>query len=315
MDQDGLNWRALDGSDMDAIASLVDLCYRTDAGYVHGLTTFDDDVTAFITEMYLPTAAGVSTGAFDTQGRLVAFVSVNLEHTAEEYRASIVGHVHPDFRRQGIGSYLLTWSVEEARTLLRTCPTDLPHVLQVSTESLTEGDTRLYEQRGFEQRFAEDIMRRDLKAPITEARFPEGVRLKTWSPSMAGRFYAAYRASYRTRPGFLAPSREEWTTWMDTDGEGFRPQHSLIAFVDDRPIGFICCDDEWVIQIGVVPDWRRRGIGSTLMNEALIRFRAAGTDFVMLHVHVNNAEARAMYHRCGFERVGRRARFLRDLKR
>ena len=68
------------------------------------------------------------------------------------------------------------------------------------------------------------------------------------------------------------------------------------------------------MQIGVLSEWRGRGIGAALVNEAMLRFRASGAGFVMLHVNVNNPAASRLYARCGFEAVGQRARYARMLR-
>ena len=309
-----LAWRDLQLADVDAIAQLVDLCLKSDAGYAHGLSTMDDDTDRFIRETYLPAAPGMSTGGFDAGGRLMAFASVYPVETAEHYRVSMTGCVHPDRRRRGIGTHLLAWSTNAARRLLESHPSDRPHVLQVSSEFLTETATYLLERHGFEQRFKEYIMRRDLKAPISEAHFPQDAQIKAWAPALVDQFYAVYKESYQTRPGFIPRGRDELTAWTGVDGKGFRPQLSFMVFDVERPIGFICCDEEWVIQVGVLPERRRKGIGSALVNEALSRFKALETDFVMLHVNENNIIAYQMYTRCGFEMVGQRARYMRLLK-
>jgi ribosomal protein S18 acetylase RimI-like enzyme len=102
--------------------------------------------------------------------------------------------------------------------------------------------------------------------------------------------------------------------WLETDDDAFRSELSLLATQDDLPAGFIVCDERWIVQMGVRPDRRGRGIGSALVIEALKRIRAAGGDHVLLDVNVNNPSAARVYTRLGFERVGRRARYIRGLK-
>jgi L-phenylalanine/L-methionine N-acetyltransferase len=54
------------------------------------------------------------------------------------------------------------------------------------------------------------------------------------------------------------------------------------------------------VGLGVRPDWRRRGIGQTLMR-ALERWaRAAGCHRLQLRVTTDNAAAIALYRKCGF---------------
>ncbi|MBU0496022.1 MAG: GNAT family N-acetyltransferase [Chloroflexi bacterium] len=132
---------------------------------------------------------------------------------------------------------------------------------------------------------------------------------------MADQFFAVYQAAFRERqrPGYPGWSQEEWIAWLGTDDDDFRPELSLLASHDDLPVGFITCADRWIIQMGVRPEWRERGIGSALLTKVLGCFRAAGGDQVLLDVNVNNPRAARVYTRLGFERVGRRARYVRAL--
>ena len=93
------------------------------------------------------------------------------------------------------------------------------------------------------------------------------------------------------------------------EDDDFRPEFSLLAYRDDVPVGFVVCADGWIVQLGVRPEWRARGIGSALVIEVLSRFRSAGTDHVLLDVNVNNPGAARLYERLGFHQVGRRARY------
>ncbi len=257
--------------------------------------------------------AGASIGAFEVAGRLVASTAVQPTHTPEEYRATIVGQVHPAYRKRGFGTFLLRWSIAEASRLLDTCSPNRAHVLQLSTESLSAGAVHLFERHGFKQRFAEDVMRRDLDAPLPDVAVPPGIRLATWVPALASQFFTVYQAAFRERPGYPDWSQEEWIAWLETGGDDFRPELSLLAYQDDVPVGFIVCADRWIIQMGVRPEWRERGIGSALVAEVLRRFRAAGGDHVLLDVNVNNPCAARLYEQLGFQPVGRRARYAHVL--
>jgi ribosomal protein S18 acetylase RimI-like enzyme len=179
---------------------------------------------------------------------------------------------------------------------------------------LTEEAECLFEQHRFTQQFAEDVMRRDLANPLPNGLLPSGIRFATWSPAMVGQFFAVYQAAFQERPGYPDWSQDTWMTWLETDDDTFRSELSLLAFHDNRPVGFIICDEMWIIQMGVHPEWRGRGIGSALMIEVLQRFRGAGGDHVLLDVNLNNPGAARVYSRLGFERVGQRARYIRRLK-
>jgi len=303
----GLSWRSLQPADVVAITALATMCLAADGGLPQGATD------TYVQEHYLPTCQGASIGAFEMGERLVACAAVQPTHTPEEYRTTIVGQVHPAYRRRGFGTFLLKWSIAEASRLLATCPPDRPHVLRLTTESFTEAAERLFERHGFAQQFAEDVMRRDLDTLLPGILLPSGIRFTTWVPALAGQFFAVYQVAFRERPGYPDWSQEEWISWAATDDDDFRPELSLLACHDDLPVGFIVCADRWIVQMGVRPEWRERGIGSALVIEVLRRFRAAGGDHVLLDVNVDNPRAARVYARLSFEQVGRRARYVRVL--
>jgi len=303
----GLSWRSLLPTDVVAIAALATTCLATDGGLQLGTTD------TYIEEHYLHALPGTSIGAFEMDERLVACAAVHPSHIAEKYYATIVGQVQPGYRRRGLGTFLLQWSIAEASKLLSDCPPDRSRVLQITTESLADAAMRLFESHGFTQQFAEDVMRRDLHAPLPEALLPSGINLEAWAPALTDQFFAVYQGAFQERPGFPGWSQEEWLAWLATDDDDFRSELSLLACHDDLPVGFIFCADKWIIQMGIRPDWRERGIGSSLVTEVLRRFRAAGVDHVLLDVNVNNPRAARVYTRLGFERVGRRARYTRVL--
>ena len=303
----GLSWRSLRAVDVRAITTLATTCLAADGGLLLGATD------AYIREHYLPERSGSSMGAFEMDGRLVACAAMRPTHTANECQTTIVGQVHPDHRRRGFGTFLLRWSTAEAIRRFAACPPDRAHVLQLTTEMLTEDAALLFERHGFTQQFAEDVMRCNLADPLPDVLLPSGIKFATWAPSLADQFFAVYQASFRERPGYPDWSQEKWLAWLETDDDDFRPDLSLLATHDDIPSGFIVCADRWIVQMGVIPEQRRRGIGSALVIEVLRRFREAGGDHVLLDVNVNNPGAARVYGRLGFERVGRRARYTRGL--
>ncbi len=77
---------------------------------------------------------------------------------------------------------------------------------------------------------------------------------------------------------------------------------TMIAFLIARHLGA-----EWELENVVVDSaFRRRGAGTTLLDELLTRARAANSESVFLEVRESNQAARALYLKLGFEENGRR---------
>jgi len=302
----GRSWRPLQPADQDAITALSAACQSVDGG--QALVA----ANAYIPAPGADTPPHATIGAFDSAGRLAACAAVWLDQTPDRAHANILGQVHPNDRGRGIGNFLLSWSITQAHVLLSATSGDRPRVLRVTTEALTPAAERLYMRYGFTQQFAEDIMRRELRGALPDAPFPPGVPLTTWTPALAGQFFEAYQDSFRERPGFpIWNAAEQWIEWATGD-DGFQPQMSLLARDGQQPVGFIVCDDAWIVQVGTHPTWRGRGLGAALVVEALRRFQASGAEHVTLDVNVNNPGAARVYAWLGFQVVGRRARYVRD---
>jgi GNAT superfamily N-acetyltransferase len=180
----------------------------------------------------------------------------------------------------------------------------------VETESLTEAADKLFVSRGLRQFFAEDVMRIDPSGTAAPA-WPAGAIRTEWSVASAGRFHAAYAASFRDRPGFPDQPAGEWIAENDEDDE-FRPRWSVLATLPGLgDVGFVTAAVGWIVQVGVVPAARGRGIGAALVRESLSRMAADGATEAWLDVNVNNPGAAALYRRLGFADRGRRARYRR----
>ena len=234
----------------------------------------------------------------DHDGRLIAAGAVR--PTGATGGVTFCGLVDPAARGRGIGSHLLTWGLAQAVRQEQS--------VTVETESLTVAGEALFAAHGLRQVFAEDVMRIDLAAGVPDPAWPPGTRLTAWSAADAARFHGVYEAAFRERPGFPGWTAAEWIAEVDEDDE-FRPQWSVLATLPELgDAGFVTAAVDWIVQVGVAPAARGRGIGGALVSEALRRMHADGARQAWLDVNVDNSAVR-LYRRLGFEHRGRRARY------
>ncbi|GAA0803973.1 GNAT family N-acetyltransferase [Spirilliplanes yamanashiensis] len=176
--------------------------------------------------------------------------------------------------------------------------------VRVETEFLTVAAERLFARRALVPDRAEDVLRFDRRHGISAAALPAGITLREWSTGLAPRFHAVYAAAFRDRPGFPGWDVTQWTRWLVDDD--FRPQASLLATgADGTDAGFVTSAAGWIVQVGVRPGWRGRGLGAALVCAALRRHDA---DAVLLDVAVGNPAVR-LYRRLGFDPLGRRGTY------
>lgn len=89
----------------------------------------------------------------------------------------------------------------------------------------------------------------------------------------------------------------------------------LVAEMRDTVVGYAiaqyAADEGEILNLGVAPDRRRRGIGHDLVEAMLARLREEGVRNVFLEVRESNASAQRVYAALGFAEVGRRNAYYR----
>jgi mycothiol synthase len=312
----GFTWRPLRREDAAALHLLEVECGPTDGST--SLTTVEEYQGKL--EEAVDGLAKDTLCAVDSSGRLAAVAWVTLDASlGHEYRAFLDGRVLPQYRGRGLGSFLLQWMEARARKILSELGEDRPGVLRIDFHDRGNDALALFEQQGFRKAFAEDEMRRDLRHAVPPVDLPAGYTLASWSPQRAGLFFEAYRDAFREGPRFPHWSEEVWRHNF-TGGDGFRPDLSLLLLEEAEPVGFALCyvetevasepaSEGWVVQMGVRPAWRRRGLGGALLCEVLHKFQGEGLARAVLEVNVDNHRARRLYERLGFERRRRRTSY------
>lgn len=87
----------------------------------------------------------------------------------------------------------------------------------------------------------------------------------------------------------------------------------LVAEMNGAAVGYVGCqtvmDEGYITNVATLPEYRRKGVGWSLVGALLSRAWAAGLSFVTLEVRASNAPAIALYEGLGFARVGVRRGF------
>lgn len=86
------------------------------------------------------------------------------------------------------------------------------------------------------------------------------------------------------------------------------PSRLIVAELDRRLVGYQVSSQEstegQVTRLAVIPDYRRQGIGSRLLSDALNTFRRAQIRRVLLNTQADNLPAQRLYEQFGFRRSG-----------
>jgi mycothiol synthase len=288
--------RPLTDDEVPALRALMLRCLEVDGGL--SLAATDE----FLLSRF---RAGPGVARLADDGSMLAVAAVAARDPRRTDGATVGGRVRaaglvdPSVRGRGVGRWLLDWTVAAAAGA----------PWEVASENVSESALRLYARYGLTEVFAELVMIRDLTGAPAVVPPPSGVTFRAWDESTVSAFFTAYSRSFADRPGFPGLSVAEWQSGY-TDDEEFRPDLSLVAMdPEGEPAGFATVGENWIGQIGVVPAWRRRGLGSALVTAALAGISQAGYGWGGLTVATNNPAAIALYGRLGFTVAGRRGRF------
>ena len=90
----------------------------------------------------------------------------------------------------------------------------------------------------------------------------------------------------------------------------------LVAMEGDRLAGYVgsqtVMDETDMMNLAVAPQFRRQGVGETLVNALTASLKELGSRCLTLEVRDSNGPARALYAKLGFGEVGRRRGYYRD---
>ncbi|MBG7609742.1 MAG: GNAT family N-acetyltransferase [Anaerolineae bacterium] len=119
------------------------------------------------------------------------------------------------------------------------------------------------------------------------------------------------------QPGRTAPTFERWRDFM------MRPDHFerdlwFLLFHQQELIGAALCYDYeefgWVRQLGVAPKWRRKGVGSSLLQHSFQVFFQQGHKSIALAVDSERPKAQSLYENVGMTCVRRHDEYTKIMR-
>jgi mycothiol synthase len=255
---------------------------------------------------------------FDAQGKMIAFARCFLApEPTREAAAWLWLDIDAGHRTPALEDALLGWLVARSRERLQAAPAHLAQSLRIGCSDTRQADIDLYQRHGFQPHRYFYRMRRELHQPLPEGALPDGIQLYTYNPSLDQAMLDVFDTSFRDHWGFEPIDREEWQQFY-TGSEAFRPDLSLLALAGDEPVGMLLSNvdaadnartgrQEGLIKdVGVLRAWRKRGVATALIAEAMRRYRASGLDSARLGVDTANPTgALGIYERLGFVPVHR----------
>ena len=206
----------------------------------------------------------------------------------------LLGEVHPGYRHQRIGESMIEWQIDRAREIAISCSDSDPDTDQDALEILSISDDRderrktLLTDSGFTpQRWFIDWHCRFDSVDPDNRNTPnhlEGISICPFLPWMADAVRTTHNTAFATEPGVRHIDPEQWLESLSVSTA--RPEWSWVAMTDDGSmVGYALSSvldwgtdaaEGWTDRLGVLPDWRGRGIGRALLQASLGSFRRAG---------------------------------------
>jgi mycothiol synthase len=278
--------------------------------YGHPCTTAAELTTMWSAPGFdLPTS---TRAVFTPSGEMIAYEQI-WEATVP-VRPELWGYVHPDYRGRGIASHLLHWAEERARQAIERVPQDARVVLETSTSSTDEASKQLLGKvLGMQptgQSWWEMIIEMDSEpAP---AQWAEGISVTTLAELDDMRaVYTAVRGAFKDHRGYVdSPFEEGFNRWHHyvSNDELYDPTLYFLAVSGDQIVGVSLCRSKgwsdpttaYVDTLGVVEEFRHRGIGEALLRHSFAEFWQRDLPRVTLHVDGSSLTgANRLYERVG----------------
>ena len=246
-------------------------------------------------------------------GRIVAVAGQEWIDTRDgelrEYR--LWGAVHPDARRQGIGTALLEDNERRARVLAQAHPADRRPVFG-SWAGLGRPGSVLLERSGYEiARWFFDMVRPDLADIPDDPPLPVGLELRPATAEQTVAIWRANREAFRDHWGGSDESEAAMRRYFG--GPDVDLSLWLIVWDGDQIAGGILNmihPDEnealglrrgWLDSVFTRRTWRRRGVARALIVRSLRLLRERGMTSAALGVDADNANgALGLYESAGF---------------
>ena len=258
----------------------------------------------------------------EVDGRLVGYVLLLPRQEATLLRMGVAGIVHPQWRRQGIGTALMRHAEERAGTVR----SDKPVFLDLVTRERIAGMTELAMSLGLHPvRYFFYMQCHDLSS-LPDPALPAGITLRNLNPQQdAEAFLVAYNDGFSDHWGYVPTTREQLQHWFDSPR--FCAEDALLAVTQQGDIAGVCIvlfpqmDAEMlksnpphIDDLAVPHAYRRRGIGRALLLAGMHRIRRQGFQACALGVDADNPnKALHLYESVGFAVASRSTAFRKEL--
>lgn len=260
----------------------------------------------------------------EIDGSVVAAAETDVRTRDGEAVHQVDGFVVPAWRRRGLGRSMLHWTERRAIEVARVDGRMGPRAFSAHPDTEQAGAVALYESEGYRIVRYGFLMVRDLTDPIPDRRLPAGLALRPVDPDDHRAIWDADVEAFRDHPDRAEVTETDFIRWfsmpeLDTAlwrvaWDGDEVAGSVMTFVYPEDNATLDQRRGWLEHVSVRRSWRRRGVGSALIVDALRGLRDAGLTEAALGVDAENPTgALGVYEALGFRRARTAVLYRKDV--
>jgi ribosomal protein S18 acetylase RimI-like enzyme len=204
----------------------------------------------------------------------------------------VLGMMHPDYRRQGIGHALLGAVQQECQRR------GVSSLLLVCEEAASSGGA-FARAVGAEHQFSEYRMELDRMAFAQRKAPPRTLELRQAGLCDLDALVGLWTASADITQG---EAEQATVRWLGQDN-----QCLYIGWLQDEPVGMLRLHLDrpsvFINSFRVHPEYRGHGYGRQILMGGIDRLLAENWGHIMIEVKTDNIIALSLYESCGFQRV------------
>jgi mycothiol synthase len=261
--------------------------------------------------------------------RIVGYASV--WDTAPHVKLYGRVNVHPQWRGQGLGTYLGHWIETRARDAVAKAPPETRVVLSQDKLIADEPGNAFLLAHGYRVARYFTRMLINVDGPPLPS-FPTGIAVRTFAVDPEARqawlraIILAEHDVFRDHWGFvehpLDQELSDWQHWIDHNPD-HDPSLWFLAMAGDEIAGFSLCEPRtaedpgmaYISSLGVKRTYRRQGLGLALLHHSFGEFHRRGTSRVALDVDdASLTGATRLYERAGMHAQRRSALYEKELR-
>jgi mycothiol synthase len=247
----------------------------------------------------------------NADGKIVAYARLFAQNDVPVTPA-IFARVHPEYLNMGLGTYLHLWGMESAKRVFNRLDDDLQVAVQTWVEHQWKPAIDLFLNNGMHQSRLFFSMKIEMENIPAKPSWPDGIEIKQYNhPEQARPLFQTIEDSFKDHYGYVDQDFEiafkQFSHQMFND-EGFDPDIWFLAMDGEKIAGLSLCrkmgrenvEEGYVYYLSVLPEYRRKGLASSLLIHSFREYFIRNKKTVTLDVDGKNLTgAVAVYKKVG----------------